>query len=418
MDTKLLNPEQQAILEKIAEQAPERIRKRARLLLLYNEGHPTRQVSQQTGISSGRARFWKRQFKQHAMSIFPRVDYQREILEKEEEPVAILPVEPELPFPSPRKAPGITPDDTMAEAGRKILGYHFALMLSHESGTRLGKDIEELHDMRVATRRMRAAFVVFGEAYQVKVVKPILKGLRKIGRSLGQVRDIDVFIEKAMIYRRNLPSAERAGLDPLLHSWNDDLAQSRSILLAHLDSNNYVEFKKRLNQFVQKPGQGTELARIDGFAGQLVRHVVPILVYARFAGVMSFDQRILNATIPELHALRIEFKQLRYTLEFFQEVLSQEATVIINEIKTMQDHLGELNDAQVACGMLKTFLEEFEASQTGISLKERADLTSIVRYLADRYSERHRLVVTFQDRWEFFKRPELRQMLALAVAAL
>ncbi len=50
----------------------------------------------------------------------------------------------------------------MSEAGRKTFRFHFRRMVYNEPGTRLGEDIEAMHDMRVATRRMRAAFRVFG----------------------------------------------------------------------------------------------------------------------------------------------------------------------------------------------------------------------------------------------------------------
>ena len=52
--------------------------------------------------------------------------------------------------------------EKVSEAGRKVLYLHFLRMLKHEPGTRAGEDIEELHDMRVATRRMRSAFQLFG----------------------------------------------------------------------------------------------------------------------------------------------------------------------------------------------------------------------------------------------------------------
>jgi hypothetical protein len=99
------------------------------------------------------------------------------------------------PLPRVRKTLGVKAIDTMAEAGRKILRFHFAHMLSHEKGTLLGEDIEELHDMRVATRRMRAAFDVFGQYLKPKAVKKHLKRLRTAGRMLGRVRDLDVFME-------------------------------------------------------------------------------------------------------------------------------------------------------------------------------------------------------------------------------
>jgi len=59
--------------------------------------------------------------------------------------------------------PGLSADDTMAEAARKTFTFHFQHMLYYEQGTREGEDIEKLHKMRVATRRMRAAFQVFGD---------------------------------------------------------------------------------------------------------------------------------------------------------------------------------------------------------------------------------------------------------------
>ncbi|MEJ2757266.1 MAG: CYTH domain-containing protein, partial [Anaerolineales bacterium] len=80
--------------------------------------------------------------------------------------------------------PGIEPDDAMSEAGRKVLRFHYRRMLYHEPGTRLGEDAEALHDMRVATRRMRAAFRLFGDYFDPQVMAPLVKGLKRTGRSL------------------------------------------------------------------------------------------------------------------------------------------------------------------------------------------------------------------------------------------
>ncbi len=99
--------------------------------------------------------------------------------------------------------------------------YHFAEMLRHEEGTRLGEDIEALHDMRVATRRLRAAFEVFGPAFDKQTLKVHLAGLRMTGRTLGAVRDMDVFMEKAQKYLQTLPEARQSGLDPLLEHWKE-----------------------------------------------------------------------------------------------------------------------------------------------------------------------------------------------------
>ena len=70
------------------------------------------------------------------------------------------------------EAPKISADEPMSEAGRKILYTHFCRMVENEEGTRSGEDPEALHDMRVATRRMRAAFQLFEPYFAHKALAP------------------------------------------------------------------------------------------------------------------------------------------------------------------------------------------------------------------------------------------------------
>ncbi len=119
-------------------------------------------------------------------------------------------------------------------------------MFRHEAGTRDGVDIEDLHDMRVATRRMRAAFEVFEDAFTSKAIRTHLKGLRATGRTLGRVRDLDVFMEKAHHYLESLPEERRDGLRPLLHSWEQTRENAREVMVKYLDSQNYRVFQAAL----------------------------------------------------------------------------------------------------------------------------------------------------------------------------
>ncbi|MFN2211786.1 MAG: CHAD domain-containing protein [Anaerolineales bacterium] len=315
-----------------------------------------------------------------------------------------------------RTKPGIEPNDALAEAGRKVMGFHFAQMILHEAGTRLGEDIEELHDMRVATRRMRAAFEVFGEAFNRKALKIHLKGLRATGRALGRVRDLDVFMEKAQQYLDTLPQEQRDGLDPLLTLWKEERRSDRIEMLAYLNSEDYATFKRRFLTFVSTPGAGAKV--IPANHPYQVQHVVPILVYTRLASVLSFGTTIDSATTDQLHALRIEFKKLRYTLEFFSEVLGEESKGLITEIKSLQDHLGDLNDADVACMILREFLDNWEANQEYLPINERENPEPIVAYLANKHAERYFLTTTFQDVWKKFDQPETRSNFALAISVL
>jgi CHAD domain-containing protein len=342
-------------------------------------------------------------------------DYRLEIMEAAQAE-KLRSAEPALP--QPRDKTGITPDDPMSEAGRKVLLYHFAEMLAHENGTRLGEDIEELHDMRVATRRMRAAFEVFGEAFEPKVLKVHLKGLKATGRALGRVRDLDVFMEKAQHYLEGLPESERSGLDPLLHGWLAEREQARTEMNTYLESEAYQEFKLKFNRFLQTPGEGALAVPQDQPTPYLVREIAPILIYNRLAAVRAYDSVLAHASIEQMHALRIEYKKLRYTVEYFREVLGAQAKEVINDIKKLQDHLGDLNDADVATEILRSFLDGWDARQADLPVSERQNPEAIFGYLAARHAERHRLMVTFQEAWAFFLRPDFRQNLAAAVAVL
>jgi len=323
-----------------------------------------------------------------------------------------------IPLPRARKNPGVRSADTMTEAGRKILRFYFAHMLSHEAGTRLGGDIEELHDMRVATRRIRTAFDVFGPYLKPKVVKKHLKRVRAAGRALGRVRDLDVFMEKVSGYLETLPEGEHTGLDPLLKQWGKKRMQAREKLIAYLDSESCQLFKKEFNEFTASPeGFGRYLSKIHS-GPNLVKHAAPMIIYTHLAALRAQGTLTQNAALSELHALRIETKKLRYALEFFHEVLGEDGKEVIVELKIVQDHLGALNDANVACQILSEFIQVAESRQDELPLNERQSLEPAVAFLAAKHAERHHLVVTFPRIWKHFDRRENMRRIALAISGL
>jgi CHAD domain-containing protein len=312
------------------------------------------------------------------------------------------------------KAPGVLPDDLMSEAGRKVLRFHFERMLDHEPGTRLGEDIEDLHDMRVATRRMRAAFRVFSPYFDPGVLKPFLKGLRRTGRALGSVRDLDVFMQKAQMYLDGRPEEERSSLDPLLDNWQSKREAARARMLEYLDGKKSQRFVREFGGFLWTEGAGTLPVPTDKPLPRHVSHLVPSLIYDRYEVVRGYETVIEAAPIETLHALRIDCKRLRYSLEFFREVLGPEAEDVIKEVVVIQDHLGNLHDADVACGLLVGFLTEW----AGAEQRERINVSGVTRYLVAKQNELRELVESFPQTWQHFNRPEVRRQLALAVSAL
>ena len=74
----------------------------------------------------------------------------------------------------------------MAEAGRKVMFTHFMKMLANEAGTRDGEDIEFLHDMRVSTRRLRAAYRIFEPFYDARRDRAVQQGVAPGRRHAGR----------------------------------------------------------------------------------------------------------------------------------------------------------------------------------------------------------------------------------------
>jgi CHAD domain-containing protein len=322
--------------------------------------------------------------------------------------------------PALGKFPGVLPDDSMSEAGRKVLYYHLARMLQHEPGTRAGQDIEELHDMRVAARRMRSAFRIFAPYFKARVIRGYVVGLRRTGRVLGAVRDLDVFMERARSYLDVLPPERAGDLDPLLHVWRVQREQARGKMIDYLDGDRYRDFVDAFRLFLQTPGAGTRKGDDIPPRPTRVNHVAPQLIYTCWAGVQAFGPLLDGAPVSILHALRIECKRLRYTIEFFEEVLAPEAREAVAEVVRLQDHLGSLHDADVANALLSDFLFPVRGSKAPERTQSDARVIApgVVSYLAAKQSELQTLVATFPKAWARFNRPEVRRWLADAVAVL
>ena len=393
--------------------------RRAAILLAYDEGIGTEQIAQTLNISARLARYWRHAFEESGMSIFLETEKHADETSpgasvKKRTPAArITPSD----HTAPPKKMGILPGDTMQSAGRKVLRYQLAHMLSNEKGTRQGEDIEALHDMRVASRRLRVALEIFEPYFPQKKIRSFRKGMRDLGRALGRVRDLDVFIEKTQAYVQSLRQDEPHALRPLLDAFVELRLQALTSLIHVLDEPEtrqfLVEFENYLNQ-------------TDGESGFTdvqpqpvkVSHLAPIFIYQRLAAVRAFEDILEHASLEQLHSLRSAFKYLRYTIEFFREALGEDVKNVLNDLRAVQDHLGNLNDAHTACGMLNDFLAEWEAQQNGLPILGRQNPQGILTCLSLRSQERHRLLTEFPQVWQNFNRPAFRATLAGMLGSL
>jgi CHAD domain-containing protein len=264
--------------------------------------------------------------------------------------------------------------------------------------------------MRVATRRMRAAWRVFGDAYRPDRTKAYRSRLRELAGLLGAVRDLDVLIEATEVYAKAIGAPDRAGLEPLLASWRAERDEARQRLLAKLDSKGYRRFVDEYIDFVSNPGR--ESIAVETTLPHRVRDTAASRIWEAYEHVRAYEAVLRWADVPTLHQLRIAAKRLRYTLEFVREPLGPDATPLIGRVVNLQDHLGFMNDAEVAATMARTFLVEH-----GNELTE-AQAQATGRYLVSREREVARLKRTVGTAWRGVAGVSFRRALGRTVAIL
>jgi triphosphatase len=317
--------------------------------------------------------------------------------------------------PEPRlvvgKTAGVLAEDTLAEAGRKVMRFHLARMLDREPGVRDGRDIEDIHKMRVATRRQRAAWRIFGEAFRKGRTKPYREGLRDAARRLGAVRDLDVQLDGIDTYRADLPVNEQRALEPLISSFGQHRDDARALLIRELDSPGYARFVDDYIDFVRT--EGAAARPLSGAAApHRVRETAPSRIWAAYEQVRSYEPILRWADVPTLHELRIAGKWLRYSLEFVQEPLGEDALPLIAKVTALQDHLGLMNDSSVAVSMTRTFLVERAGDLSS------AETAAIGRYLVERERQIARLRRTIGPTWRRVAGLSYRRALGRVVAGL
>lgn len=259
-----------------------------------------------------------------------------------------------IPGPPDLGSTEIGPDMNLGELAYAVLRRQLAVLREKEPGTRLGEDPEELHDMRVATRRLRAALDLFTEVLPIRT-RNFRGELGWLAGVLGAVRDLDVQLEAqaAMVE----PGQEElwADLTALLTRERD---AARTALLAALDSVRWERLVSGMAAMVQqgpfRRSTATRLAALDA---------VPDLICSRHAAVVKAARRAKRSgEAADFHRLRIRCKRLRYSLEFGAELYDGRTHRYTRQLAKLQNQLGLMQDAEVAA----TRLADLATGDTGL----------------------------------------------------
>ncbi len=280
-------------------------------------------------------------------------------------------------------------DTPLAEMARMLLRRYFRRLRAEERDVRADKSIEAIHQMRVASRRLRATLMVIAAVAPERQVRAFRKEVQRIAQTAGAVRDCDVFLAQIANYSGNTRAVAGEevpadGLAPLISALQRDRANAREQLIARLDSERYATFTRDFASFMTDSNGGwNNTLRVRDVAGSVIWQRYEALR----AHEVELDLRNLNNDhSPILHELRISGKRLRYVLEVFAEALGPQADQVIDPLVALQDYLGALQDIAVAVD----YVAQLDtAAQPGLAA-----------YVASREAERGELLAGLPQRWE------------------
>jgi CHAD domain-containing protein len=235
-------------------------------------------------------------------------------------------------------------------------------ILEHDPGTRLGTDPEELHDHRVAIRRARAFLRVGRPFLDRQWADGLRAALRPAGRSLSQVRDLDVLIEELESEAPRLDEVERPGAADVVQLLRDRRGNEQAAMRAALSDPAYISALNRFEVALENP-----MVTGDGSLGRVVRKE-----HRRARRLVRRAKKAPSDS--ELHEIRKAVKRARYAAELADQAGVSGAGRYVKRAKVVQDVLGDHQDAVVAAATLEEIEPELRrpiARLAASSLREQ-----------------------------------------------
>jgi CHAD domain-containing protein len=149
-----------------------------------------------------------------------------------------------------RRIPGFAEAPTFRAAGAAAVAVRAEEVFEHREGVLDTSDIERVHAMRVATRRLRAALEIFADCFPRKEHRRLLKDVKSLADALGERRDRDVAIAALEAAARELTATERPGLRRLADELRGEQERANDALADKLDAIDGDDLRGRLRGLV------------------------------------------------------------------------------------------------------------------------------------------------------------------------
>lgn len=263
---------------------------------------------------------------------------------------------------------------TLGDAASGAIEKYFRKTIAHEAEVIKDKDAEELHQMRVGLRRLRSAVTGFAPVLDLPK-KAQEQKIGKVGRILGTLRDLDVMLESLQNrYYPNLPTDEQEVLDRVLLTLLKQRRRAVKGVRAVLDHKSYQSLKQSIEDWLAKP----QFRAIEHLP---VAEVLPDLLLPQVSefflhpawllGTEYEDGKVkvcedLNESAVEeklaaegtiLHDLRKQAKRVRYLMNLFGDFYSETYEGYVEDVKAVQECLGDIQDSEVLGEFLTDFVE-------------------------------------------------------------
>ena len=260
------------------------------------------------------------------------------------------------------------------------LRRQLAAWSEHEVGARRGSDPEDLHQLRVAARRIDASLRLFRDQLPESLART-RRSARQILRTLGTARDYDVQLAELERYCATLSAPECAAAAPLRRRLEAERDNARARMAYALDSESVRRWLETLGR------ESAALAAAAPPGAALAVTVMPERVHRRFRKLRKAVRSLgRESAMEEYHEVRRRTKQLRYAIESGAQIYGKPAEEMLKVLRRLQDGLGEHQDAHLAKDRLAC-----------IAAEPRADLPAETLFFMGRLAEHH-LGITAQVR--------------------